>query len=303
LTVAFFAPHSWDGHPEQFLPQNETFHVYEDITISPPYDMEASFKRLPKLFKEHNEGRNRYRHRFDNPQKYDKMMKNYFRLITGIDTACKAVWDELESQGILNETMFIFTTDNGFYHGEHGLAGKWYPHEESIRVPLVVYDPRMPVGLHGTTNDEFTLNVDLAPTILGAANLTPSASMQGRDFSDLYLRPDSPPWRTEFFYEHPVHLNKEIIPASTALVRKGIKYIDWPGWDTEVCCFGDWDFGQCFGSLVAHIVLLLFPATLQSHQRSDRGTRRNQQSSLCRNSERNEGKTQCFERMGQVKTS
>jgi len=161
------------------------------------------------------------------------MLKNYFRLITGVDAACKAVWDELEEQGILDETMFVFTTDNGFYHGEHGLAGKWYPHEESIRVPLVVWDPRMPEGLRGTTDDSFTLNVDLAPTILGAANLTPPEMMQGRDFSDLYLRPESAPWREEFFYEHPVHLNKEIIPASTALVRKGLKYIDWPGWDTE----------------------------------------------------------------------
>jgi len=50
-----------------------------------------------------------------------------FSLISGVDAACKAVWDELEKQGILNETLFIFTTDNGFYHGEHGLAGKWYP--------------------------------------------------------------------------------------------------------------------------------------------------------------------------------
>ena len=77
--------------------------------------MEASFKRLPQnIFKESNEARNRWRHRFDTPEKYDHMLKNYFRLITGVDTACKAVWDELEKQGILDETMFIFTTDNGF---------------------------------------------------------------------------------------------------------------------------------------------------------------------------------------------
>ncbi|CAB9514518.1 Extracellular sulfatase SULF-1 [Seminavis robusta] len=233
LLTAFFAPHSWDGNPEQFLPQNETFHVYKNLTLKEPYDMASSFKRLPPLFTERNEARNRWRHRFDEPTKYDKMLKNYFRLITGVDTACKAVWDELDRQGILNETIFIFTTDNGFYHGEHGLAGKWYPHEESIRVPLVIWDPRMPDSLRGTTDDSFTLNVDLAPTILGAANITPPKVMQGRDISDLYLRPHSPPWRKEFFYEHPVHLHKEIIPASTALVRKELKYIDWPGWDTE----------------------------------------------------------------------
>lgn len=92
----------------------------------------------------------------------------------------------------------------------------------------------MPETLRGTTNDEFTLNVDLAPTILGAANLKPPDVMQGRDISDLYLKPDdSPPWRTEFFYEHPIHLNKDVIPASTALVRKGIKFISWLSGTTE----------------------------------------------------------------------
>lgn len=113
LTLAFFAPHSWDGNPDQYLPQTETFHVYENITIHPPYDMEASFKRLPKFFTERNEARHRYHKRFDEPTKYDRMMKNYFRLITGVDTACRAVWEELEAQGLLEETVFIFTTDNG----------------------------------------------------------------------------------------------------------------------------------------------------------------------------------------------
>lgn len=79
LLTAFFAPHSWDGNPEQFLPQNETFELYGNVTFTPLYDMEESFKRLPPLFSERNEGRNRYRHRFDNPQKYDKMLGNYFR--------------------------------------------------------------------------------------------------------------------------------------------------------------------------------------------------------------------------------
>lgn len=107
--------HSWDGNAEQFLPQNETFEVYKNITLRAPVDMQASFKRLPQnIFKESNEARNRWRHRFDTPEKYDHMLKNYFRLITGVDAACKAVWDELERQGILDETMFIFTTDNGF---------------------------------------------------------------------------------------------------------------------------------------------------------------------------------------------
>ena len=91
----------------------------------------------------------------------------------------------------------------------------------------------MPKSKRGTTNDNFTLNVDLAATILGAAKAEKPNQYQGRDISDLYLRPDSPPWREEFFYEHPIHVNKNVIPASSALVRKGIKYIQWPDWDVE----------------------------------------------------------------------
>ncbi|CAB9517658.1 Extracellular sulfatase SULF-1 [Seminavis robusta] len=236
LTVAFFAPHSWDGNPEQFLPQNKSLSLYQNITLRAPVDMDASYKRLPrKVISERNEGRTRWRQRFDEPTKYDKMLKNYFRLISEVDGACQKVWDELEAQGILNNTLFVFTTDNGFYHGEHGLAGKWYPHEESIRVPLIIYDPRMPTEKQGTTDDSFTLNIDLAPTILGAANIDVPETYQGRDISDLYLPQKSatPPWRTEFFYEHPIHLHQNVIPASSALVRKDIKYIQWPNWGVE----------------------------------------------------------------------
>lgn len=115
----------------------------------------------------------------------------------------------------------------------------------------------------GTTNDEFTLNIDLAATILSAAGLDPLPSMMGRDMSVLYRKnfgmhgataqsrrtsrstagrqfvdPASDgdgkyhsgtetTWRTEFFYEHPMHSNPSYIPASEALVRKDYKYFYW----------------------------------------------------------------------------
>jgi arylsulfatase A-like enzyme len=159
------------------------------------------------------------------------MMKNYFRLISEIDQSSERIYREVERQGLLNNTMFIFTTDNGLFHSEHQLAGKWYPHQESIRVPLIIKDPRMPKEMIGTVNDDFTLNIDLASTILGAAGIEQPSVMQGRDIADLYLENSAPKWREEFFYEHPTHLNKRIIPASTALVRKKFKYMTWPDFD------------------------------------------------------------------------
>lgn len=228
LTLAFFATHAEDGNPEQFLPQPESMKLYEDVTIPlPKTATEEAFRKLPPfLANEKNEGRNRWHWRFDTPEKYQKMMKNYYRLASEVDATCGRVLEELRKQGLAENTLVVFTADNGYFHGEHGLADKWYPHEESIRVPLIVRDPRA-AGKSGTS-DEFALNVDLAPTILGAAGVAAPARMQGRDLSPLYLAKEKPEWRSEFFYEHAIVKNKSFIPASEALVRKDWKLMYWP---------------------------------------------------------------------------
>ncbi len=235
LTVAFFATHAEDANPKQFLPQPESMELYQDVTI--PFAKTATdeaFHKLPPFIaNEKNEGRRRWHWRFDEPAKAQEMMKNYYRLATEVDTACGKVIAELKKQGLLDSTLINFTTDNGYFHAEHGLADKWYPHQESIRVPLIIRDPRMPASNRGGTDDHFTLNVDLAPTILEAAQVKPPATMQGRDLAPLYLAQEKPDWRTEFFYEHAIIKNKDFIPASEALVRKDWKYMLWPDFGQE----------------------------------------------------------------------
>lgn len=234
LTVSFFATHAEDGDKDQFLPQPESMKLYGDVKIPvPPNATQESWERLPDFFDEKNEGRNRWHWRFDDAAKYQRMMKNYYRMATEVDTTCGVVLSELEKQGVLDNTLVIFTSDNGYYHGEHGLADKWYPHQESIRVPLIIKDPRMAKDRHGTTNDDFTLSVDLAPTILAAVGIAAPKHMQGEDIAPLYLAKEKPRWRTEFYYEHPTLRNKEFIPASEALVRKDWKYMYWPDHDVE----------------------------------------------------------------------
>ena len=235
LTVAFFATHAEDNNPLQFLPQSESMNLYKDVTIPVPTNAtEESFKRLPEFVgNEKNEGRNRWHWRFDTPEKHQTMMKNYYRLATEVDTTCGRVLAELKKQGVLENTLVIFTTDNGYYHAEHGLADKWYPHQESIRVPLIINDPRMTQTKHGQTNDDFTLSVDLAPTILSAAGIKAPETMQGRDISPLYLANEKTQWRGDFFYEHPMLGSTSFIPASEALVQKDWKYFYWPEFDRE----------------------------------------------------------------------
>lgn len=235
LTVCFFAAHAEDGHPKQYLYQPSSAALYRDATIPvPKTGGDEFFRRLPAFIaNEKNEGRNRWHWRFDTPQKYQQYMKAYYRLVTEVDATCGRLLDELDKQQARDNTLVIFTTDNGYFHGEHGLADKWYPYEESIRVPLVIRDPRMKASGRGATNDEFALSVDLAPTILGYAGVAPPKAMQGRDLAALYLGDTPPAWREDFFYEHPTIRNKDFIPSSQALVRKDVKYIYWPEFDVR----------------------------------------------------------------------
>ncbi|HSH93685.1 MAG TPA: sulfatase/phosphatase domain-containing protein, partial [Roseimicrobium sp.] len=235
LTLAFFATHAEDQNPKQYLYQPESEPLYKDVTVPTPKTAGDEFFKLlpPFVGNEKNEGRNRWHWRFDTPEKYQTYMKAYYRMATEVDTTCGRVLAELKKQGLLENTLVIFTTDNGYFHAEHGLADKWYPYEESIRVPLIVLDPRMNPAQRGKTNDDFVLNADLAPTILGAAKVAAPKTMQGRDFSPLYLASKKPDWRTEFFYEHAIIKNSDFIPASQALVRKDVKYILWPDFNYE----------------------------------------------------------------------
>ena len=164
---------------------------------------------------------------------YQQMQKKLLRMATEVDTAVGNIVNTLKERNLFDNTMIIFTADNGNLYGEHGMCEKWYPYEESMRVPLVIYDPRLPKGRRGVTNDEFTLNIDLAPTIVSAAKIPIPDSMQGRDMSQLYLNPRSDSWwRKEFYYEwfsgDPLGL-----PKSLAYVRKDAKYIIYPEYSYE----------------------------------------------------------------------
>ena len=235
LTLAFFATHAEDQNPKQYLYQPQSESLYQNVRV--PIAKTAGddyFKRLPPFIaNEKNEGRNRWHWRFDTPEKYQQYMKAYYRLATEVDTTIGRVLAQLKANGLDDNTLVIFTTDNGYFHGEHGLADKWYPYQESIRVPLIVRDPRVPKNKRGITNDDFVLNVDLAPSILAAANVAVPSRMQGRDFATLYLAAKKPAWRQEFFYEHATIRDTDFIPSSEALVRREVKYIYWPDFKTE----------------------------------------------------------------------
>ena len=234
LSVGFFAVHAEDSHPDQYRYQPESEALFQNITIPVPETATEEFKDLlpPFIASEENEGRRRWHWRFDTPERYQHYMKAYYRMLAEVDQSVGILVEELKKQGVYENTVIIFMGDNGYFHGEHLLADKWYPYEESIRIPLIVVDPRIPNNKKGSINNELVLNIDVAPGIISAADATAPPEMQGSDFSMLY-RDKNPVWRRDFYYEHPEVIDSTRIPSSEALVSKDAKYIFWPSYRFE----------------------------------------------------------------------
>src|SRR5439155_15296873 len=127
-----------------------------------------------------SEGRRRWERRFARPEMFQRTMRDYYRLVTGIDREVGRIVAKLAVRGLADSTVIIFTSDNGWFAGERGLADKWLMYEESIRVPLIIFDPRLPRSRRGRIVDALTLNLDFAPTMLEMAGLPVPAGMQGR---------------------------------------------------------------------------------------------------------------------------
>jgi arylsulfatase len=127
LTAAFYPPKAIGNSFEpggQWFPLDSTRAAfYDNETIPHPYNETDAYNRLPYFFHKYERtARNRWKERFEGEERYQAAMKNYYSLITEVDTACREIVEALERQGILNETLIIFTTDNGLFHAEHGLG-------------------------------------------------------------------------------------------------------------------------------------------------------------------------------------
>ena len=158
---------------------------------------------------------------------FQRTVKDYYRLITGVDREVGRVMAALGEQGLTDNTIVVFSSDNGFFLGERGMADKWLMYEPSIRVPLVVVDPRLPAASRGRTVEALTLNIDLVPTLLELAGVAIPAAMQGSSLRPFLSGPaDSGPpagWRTDFFYEH--HTLPQSLPPSEGVRSERWKYI------------------------------------------------------------------------------
>lgn len=203
LTLSFNAPHAADADERQFIWPEALDTAYADVTLpAPPLSETAFFETLPPFLQEASLNRVRWYWRFDTPEKAEQMTKGYFRMISGVDAGIGRILEALEAEGLADNTVIILMGDNGYFLGERGYAGKWLPYDLSIRVPLIVFDPRQPARLQGSIPEQPVLNIDIAPTLLDLAGVAIPTEMQGRSLVRILNGTPPADWRSDFFVEH-----------------------------------------------------------------------------------------------------
>ncbi len=125
---------------------------------------------------------------------------DYFRTLTSADRALGRVLDELDALGLDKNTIVIFTSDNGYYLGEHGLGDKRSAYDESMRLPFIIRSPFHQVA--GRQIAPFVLNIDIAPTIVDLAGLPVPEKFQGHSLKPLLEEKPPADWRKSFLYEY-----------------------------------------------------------------------------------------------------
>jgi arylsulfatase A-like enzyme len=131
---------------------------------------------------------------------YQLYMKKYLRCVKGVDDNMGRILDYLDESGLAENTLIMYTGDQGFFLGEHGLYDKRIMYEEALRMPFLV---RWPGHIKpGSTSEGMILNVDFAPTIMDAAGIRPDPDMQGRSFVELLMGTTPSDWRKSMYYRY-----------------------------------------------------------------------------------------------------
>jgi arylsulfatase A-like enzyme len=133
--------------------------------------------------------------------KYQRYMRDYLATVQSVDDGVGRVLDVLKREGIDTNTIVIYTSDQGFFLGDHGLYDKRFMYEESLRMPFLV---RWPAAIKPRTRiDAMALNVDFAPTFLAAAGVPVPSEMQGRSLLPILRNGRTPAdWRTSMYYRY-----------------------------------------------------------------------------------------------------
>lgn len=231
LSLSFSAPHAHDPAALQYFWSPEYDGLYQDIQITEPImASEAEFMAQPDYVRT-GENRTRWYWRFDTKEKYQHSVKGYYRMISEVDAEIGKIRKALEKQGLDKNTVIILMGDNGYFLGERQLAGKWLMYEPSLRVPLIIFDPRKEGGKR---NAGFALNIDVPATILDLAGAKAPKTWQGISLNSSKLE-DRKEFVTEHLWQTPIIAPSEAIRTER---WKYFRYINDPSheelYDLEV---------------------------------------------------------------------
>lgn len=220
LSLCFSAPHAHDSAPLQYFWQKEPGKLYhnQEVPVA-KFSDDKYFDRLPEIVR-NGFNRLRWHWRYDTPEKYQHSVKGYYRMINGVDREIGKIRAELRKKGLDKNTVFILMGDNGQLLGERQLAGKWLMYDNCIRVPFIIYDPR--VHNHQDISD-MALNIDIPCTIVDLAGMKQPKTWHGKSLEPLVSGMVSSLKRDTILIEHlweTVH-----IPPSEGVRTSHWKYL------------------------------------------------------------------------------
>ncbi|MBW7863903.1 MAG: sulfatase [Candidatus Hydrogenedentes bacterium] len=166
---------------------------------------------------------------YDKKTPFDTFTRQYAETLRAADDSVGRIAECLQKAGLLESTLFVFTSDNGFQFGEHGLIDKRTMYEASIRIPMLVHCPELVTG--GQKRNEMILNIDFAPTFLEAAGIPIPDTIQGRSFFGL-LSGTGTPWREDWLYEYFWERSFPQTPSVLGVRTDRYKFAQYQGiWD------------------------------------------------------------------------
>jgi len=240
----FFLMHHFKGPHDNFENAERYDFLYDDVTVPEPESLRHRGNHGPMgapLFgtsvSKRNARRNMGHHMFVNPdlsddayttESYQRYLKKFLRTVRGVDDNIERLLVHLEESGDLDNTLIIYTSDQGFMLGEHDYIDKRWMYEESLRMPFLVRYPKSVKA--GTVNDAMINNVDFAPTILDFAGVAAPDGMQGRSFrSILETGTAGAEWPDATYYRYWMHMTHHDVPAHYGIRTRDFKLIFFYG--------------------------------------------------------------------------
>ncbi len=218
----------------EFLPAPRHRDRYSSVKLPLPAsfpDTEENYRGKPDWVRRQRNSWHGVDGMYDRKVSLDAFYRDYCRTLLAVDESVGSVRETLEKAGLLEETLFVFASDNGFLCGEHGLIDKRAMYEPSIRIPLFVHCPALIPG--GQQRRQMALNLDVAPTFLEVAGLPVPPTMQGRSLRPLFSGDDLA-WRSEFLYEYFWERGYPQTPTVLGLRTDRYAYMRYHGlWDLD----------------------------------------------------------------------